>query len=83
MSMSYGLPVVASAILPFEEVIDDGINGLLFEKGNSQDLATKINKLFNDKNLINSIPKKAINHMKNHYNWDPIAEGYLDILKLI
>tara|TARA_B100000963_G_scaffold110976_1_gene96568 strand:+ start:3930 stop:5051 length:1122 start_codon:yes stop_codon:yes gene_type:complete len=83
MSMSYGLPVVASAILPFEEVIDDGVNGLLFEKGNSDDLANKINQLFNDKNLINSIPEKAISHMKNHYNWDPIAKGYLEILKLI
>ena len=35
MSMSYGLPVVASQIPSFEEVIEDGKNGLLFEKGNA------------------------------------------------
>ena len=82
MSMSYGLPVVASAILPFEEVTDEGVKGY-FRKVAPDDLANKINKLFNDKNLINSILEKAISHMKNHYNWDPIANGYIDILNLI
>ena len=81
MSMSYGLPVVASRIPPFEEIIDDGINGILFEKDNTKDLAKKINYLMNDDNLLNKIPQKAINHMKNNYSWDHIAKDYIDIIK--
>ena len=81
MSMSYGLPVVASRIPPFEEIIDDGINGLLFEKGNIKALAKKINHLMNDKNLLNKIPQNAINHMKNNFSWDSVAKYYIEIIK--
>ncbi len=81
MSMSYGLPVVASRIPPFEEIIDDGINGLLFEKGNIKVLAKKINHLMNDKNLLNKIPQNAINHMKNNFSWDSVAKDYIKIIK--
>ncbi|MBJ60187.1 MAG: hypothetical protein CMP64_06385 [Flavobacteriales bacterium] len=81
MSMSYGLPVVASRIPPFEEIIDDGINGILFEKDNIKALAKKINHLMGDKNLLNQIPQKAINHMTNNYSWDYIAMDYIDIIK--
>ena len=81
MSMSYGLPVVASQIPSFEEVIEDGKNGLFFEKGNSDDLANKLNSLMNNKALINEIPQNAITNMKENYCWDSIAKGYIELIK--
>ena len=81
MSMSYGLPVVASQIPSFEEVIEDGKNGLLFEKGNADDLAKQLNALMNNKNLMNEIPHNAISNMKENYCWDTIAEGYVELIK--
>ena len=83
MSMSYGLPVVASQIPSFEEVIEDGKNGLLFEKGNADDLANKLNALMNNKDLMNEIPQNAISNMKENYCWDSIAKGYVDLIKTI
>ncbi len=83
MSMSYGLPVVASQIPSFEEVIENGKNGLLFEKGNAEDLAIKLNTLMNNKDLMSEITKKAISHMKSNYCWDSIAKGYVDLIKSI
>ena len=80
MALSYGLPVVATKIPPFEEVINDGENALLFEKGNVQDLALKINTLMGDDDLLNAIPEKAIEHMKANFSWDDIAEGYVPLL---
>lgn len=45
-SLSLGKPVVASRIGGLPEIIDDGINGSLFEPGNPHDLAQKINDLW-------------------------------------
>ncbi len=83
MSMSYGLPVVASRIPSFEEVIEDGKNGLFFEKGNSDDLANKLNTLMNNKDLINEIPQNTISNMKENYCWDSIAKGYVELIKTL
>ena len=83
MSMSYGLPVVASQIPSFEEVIEDGKNGLLFEKGNVDDLAKQLNALMNNKNLMNEIPHNAISNMKENYCWDSIAKGYVELIKTL
>ena len=38
-----GLPVIASRIGALAELVEDGINGLLFDTGNAQDLAEKMN----------------------------------------
>lgn len=37
-----GLPVIASRIGAFEELVDDGVTGLLFEVGDPADLAAKL-----------------------------------------
>lgn len=50
-AMIYGVPVIASRIGGLPEIIDDGVNGLLFEPGNSRDLAQKMNQLWNNPEL--------------------------------
>ena len=51
MGMSYSLPIIASDISGFREFINNGINGFLFNKNDSIDLAKKINILFQDQKL--------------------------------
>jgi len=80
MALSYGLPVVASKIPPFEEVVTDGLNALLFEKSNSIDLAKKLNRLMNNEDLMKEFTQNAISHMRNDFSWDDIAKGYSSIL---
>lgn len=46
-AMSHGVPVIASRTGSLSEVVDDGLNGLLFEPGNARDLAEKIAYLWN------------------------------------
>jgi glycosyltransferase involved in cell wall biosynthesis len=50
-AMSYGLPVIASGIGSLAELVENGINGFLFEPGNGIDLAKKIRTLWNSPEL--------------------------------
>jgi exopolysaccharide biosynthesis WecB/TagA/CpsF family protein len=45
-AMSHGLPVIASRIGGLGEFVEEGVTGLLFEPGNSDDLAEKIRLLW-------------------------------------
>ena len=47
-AMSHGVPVVASAIGGIDELVDDHVTGLLFEPGSAEDLASKMQRLFNE-----------------------------------
>lgn len=46
-AMIQGKPVVCSKIGGLPEIVDDGVNGLLFDPGNPEDLAAKIERLWN------------------------------------
>jgi glycosyltransferase involved in cell wall biosynthesis len=50
-AMSYGLPVIASRIGSLKEMVDEGVTGMLFEPGNSEDLASKIRTLWENRGL--------------------------------
>lgn len=78
MAMSYGLPVVASDLPANKEVIDDGYNGVLFEDGNYEKLAVKIEMLFD--NNIKTIKEHVFTSIRDKYSWDKIAEQYLEII---
>jgi len=41
-SLAYGIPVIASNIGGIPEMVEENVNGLLFEPGNDEDLANKL-----------------------------------------
>lgn len=66
-AMSCGLPVIGSNTAALPEYIDDGKNGFLFEKGNVQKLAKKINDfLMFPVDVKNKFSDAAINKSKNY-----------------
>jgi glycosyltransferase involved in cell wall biosynthesis len=46
------LPVITSNLGGMAELVNDGVNGLLFEPGNSQDLANQISRLLLEPDLL-------------------------------
>lgn len=50
-AMVWGKPTICSRIGALEEIVDDGITGILFEPGNAHDLAEKIDYLWNRPDL--------------------------------
>lgn len=56
-----GKPIVASRIAGIKTMIEDGYNGLLFNPGDVDDLANKIELLYKDENLREKISENASN----------------------
>jgi len=66
-SLYLGRPVVASRIGGLPEIIDDRINGLLFEPGNPQDLAQKIDDLWSNPDRVNELGLNGEQKAKTQY----------------
>ncbi|MEM2897634.1 MAG: glycosyltransferase family 4 protein, partial [Candidatus Bathyarchaeia archaeon] len=74
-----GTAVIASKIGGITELIEDGVNGLLFEAGNHVELSKLIKQLLQDEGLRKSITDKAKEKVKRQYDWKHATEGYLRI----
>lgn len=76
----HGTPVIGSDAPGIKDSVKNGQTGLLFEKGNAQDLAQKINALFNNKKLREKMGRNAVKWAEN-FAWRKKAEEYLNLLK--
>lgn len=80
MSMSFGLPVIASDLAANKEVIKDGENGLLFKTENPEDLKRVILETYDNKGLLKAIATNALKTIEVDYSWEIIANDYLCLL---
>lgn len=58
-AMALNIPVIASRIEGLKDIIEHNHSGILFEKGNSNDLAASIQRLIEDANLRAKIVSQA------------------------
>lgn len=79
-AMSLGIPVVASNMGGPLEIIDDNIDGMLFESKSSDDLCDHIVKLILNKDIYNFIGKNAVEKQRNVFSID---NNYKSIYKII
>lgn len=81
-----GVPVVASRAGGIPSVVEDGVGGLLFEKGNTHELAQAIMKIFaSDETalaLSGTEREAAAVKYDGARNFDRLLEIYREILKL-
>ena len=66
-AMAQKLPIVASKTGGFSEIIEDNVNGLLFETGNINSLVTVIHKLWNDHELLNRLSQNGFEKAQKKY----------------
>jgi glycosyltransferase involved in cell wall biosynthesis len=69
-AMSYGLPVIASKIGGLQEIVEDGVTGLLFEPRNSEELARKMNLLWNNLDLCQEMGQAGRRKVLWEFNED-------------
>jgi len=78
-AMASGKPVVASNVGGIPEVVKDGVVGLLFRRGDAEDLADKIIRVLSDCNLARSLASNAKELVKERYSWSVVADKIEDI----
>jgi glycosyltransferase involved in cell wall biosynthesis len=76
---SYGVCVLASNISPHRELIENDVDGVLFETDNFSDLTAKIQNLLHDPQKIVAIGKKAQESMKKNMSWNEVVRKSLDV----
>jgi glycosyltransferase involved in cell wall biosynthesis len=86
-AMSFGLPVIASRIGGLPELVDEGVTGLLFEPGDSVDLAEKLTLLWGDPELCRSMGiagrRKAVKHFNEREYWLRLSEIYQSAIERV
>ena len=80
-AMSVGLPVVASDAVGFVEVIEDGVSGLIVEKGNALAMSKAIIRLIDDSDLRELLARGARQRVMDLYDWDTNVDQMIDIYK--
>jgi len=78
-TFALGKPVIGSDIGGIPELIDDGINGLLFEAGNSQELSEKIAYLISRPRLREQMGRNARKKVEEEYNPELYYERLMKI----
>lgn len=72
-AMAAGLPVVASAIPGYDEVVEHGVDGLLVPPRRPQALAAAIERVLSDRRLAEDLGR-AGRRRASRYGWDEVAE---------
>jgi glycosyltransferase involved in cell wall biosynthesis len=80
-AMASGIPVIGSKAGGIVDVIQNGFNGLLFEKGNWKDLAVKLRVLIEDNNLRERLSRNARDIAVKRYSWKAVAEKMLRVYR--
>jgi glycosyltransferase involved in cell wall biosynthesis len=77
-AMASGLPIIASRVEGFEEILEENINGLYFEYKNENALADHMADLINNPSRIEKLSKESLRKSKD-FSWEKIASDYLDL----
>jgi len=76
-----GKPVIAPRFASIEALIKDGVNGLLVEIGDAQDLASKILTLAENPTFRQNIGKRLQQDVQNNYTWHANTQTLISIVK--
>jgi glycosyltransferase involved in cell wall biosynthesis len=79
-AMSFGLPVIASRIGGLPELVEDDVTGMLFEPGNSDELAARMTSLWENPELCREMGeagrRKAIELFNEKDYWTRLKKVY-------
>lgn len=76
-----GLPLLGANVPGTRELIDDSVNGYLFEKGNSEDIARCISTLIQDKIFFDKAGLESRKKIKNGgFSNEAVAKAYKEFI---
>lgn len=75
-AMAIGLPIIGTPIGGIPDFLKDGETGLFCNVNDSRDIADKISKLLEDKELYKKISKNGESLIKERYDWVKISSDF-------
>lgn len=82
-AMATGLPIVASRIAGNEELVVDGVTGILVPSENVTSLREALKRLINDPLLRERMGKASSQRVEEFYTWDGTARQYALLLERV
>ncbi len=76
-AMDYSLPIVATAVGGIPELVQDNVNGLLVNAGNTDQLSFALQRLYNDEKLRDTLGKAGHQRVQK-YTPELMVERYLE-----
>jgi len=80
-AMRAGIPVIAPNMAGFPEMVEDGVNGLLFVPGDAADLAAKIRVLWEDRALCRRMGENGYQQLKSHYSPEAYYRQLMEVYR--
>lgn len=69
-AMAMGVPVVATDVDGFKEVVEDGETGIIVERGNIQKIAEALERLICDRELRSEMGNRGRKRVENFFDFD-------------
>ncbi len=73
-AMGAGKVLITSSVQALAEIVQDGVTGMVFEKDDSNDLATKLETAILDEELRKNIGENANKWVIENHSWDVISQ---------
>jgi len=78
-AMAVGKPIVAQRNGGVPEIVEDGVEGLLFKTDGIDDMVSSVERFIVDRDLRDAMGKKALERSKG-FEWLDIARKFLDVV---
>jgi glycosyltransferase involved in cell wall biosynthesis len=80
-SFAAGRPVIGARIGGIPELIEDGVDGVLFTPGNSEDLAEKIDSMLRNRSRLEAMGAAARKKAEEQFHPDRHYEGLMNLYR--
>lgn len=77
-ALAMGKAVVVSAVAPLTEIVRNGKNGLVFDRGNVEEFAGILDKLINNRDLRAQLGEAGRQWVKSERTWDKVSKLILE-----
>jgi len=81
-ALTYGIPIIATDVGANREFIEDGKDGFLVKPNDPEDLAKKIEIIYNNRNLLKEFNKNLLEKSK-FFKWSFITQKLIEVYKEI
>ena len=79
-ALGCGCATLVSDLPALRDVVEDGVNGLVFRSGDAADLASKIAQILDNRELYNRLVQNGQQSVKEKFDWQRVGNRYRDIM---